>query len=59
MHIKVLTNIIHNSRQQLDLYLPDNGFDSVFVFFHGGALDENGDSVFGKPIFDFISRNRQ
>lgn len=26
---------------------------------HDGAVDENGESVFGKLIFDFISRNRQ
>lgn len=42
--------------QCLDLYLPDTSDFPVFVYFHGGGLEE-GDKADSRVVFDFLRAN--
>lgn len=53
--MKTFTDICYCEKhlQYLDIYLPECKKFPVFVYFHGGGL-ENGDSIFGKMVLELI-----
>jgi len=42
--MRVIKDIIYSGDQGLDLYLPDSGPFSIFIYFHGGGI-EKGDKA--------------
>ena len=43
--------------QKLDIYLPEGEAKNVLIYFHGGGI-ENGDSIFGKLIYEWLTDMR-
>lgn len=52
-----LTYDTKSQRQVLDVYLPEDGVNSVFVYFHGGGLVE-GDKSDGKRFASYLTERK-
>ncbi|MBQ7332950.1 MAG: alpha/beta hydrolase [Clostridia bacterium] len=55
--MKKIENIVYGSlspAQKLNIYLPDNRVSLVFVYFHGGGL-ENGDKSFADVFSPYLT----